>query len=213
VFGTRAFFGYQATPGGDVIWFANVPRPLITPAERAATSHDAWKRQLVDLFAGDAGPAVRLIQAGELELAADNTHDLGHVPTWHRGPLVIIGDAAHAPAPTSGQGASMAIEDALVLADALGAQPSIAAAFAAYEQARRERVEKIVAWGARGSSNKIPGRFGRIVRDALLRVLFRYVVTDKSLAWMYDYRVEPAEPRSGELADAAGDCLGELDRE
>ena len=27
VFGRQAFFGYQATPDGDVVWFANVPRP------------------------------------------------------------------------------------------------------------------------------------------------------------------------------------------
>ena len=46
VFGRRAFFGYQATPDGDMIWFANVPRPAITPAERVATTAAAWKRQL-----------------------------------------------------------------------------------------------------------------------------------------------------------------------
>jgi 2-polyprenyl-6-methoxyphenol hydroxylase-like FAD-dependent oxidoreductase len=203
IFGLRAFFGYQATPSGDVIWFANVPRPVITQAERDATSHDAWRRKLAGLFADDAGPAIRLIEAGELELAADNTHDLGHVPTWHRGPLVVIGDAAHAPAPTSGQGASMAIEDAVVLADALRDAPSIPAAFAAYERARRERVEKIVAWGARGSSSKVPGRFGRVVRDTMLRAMFRYLITDTSLAWMYDYRVRPAAPPSGALPSAA----------
>ena len=189
VFGRRAFFGYQATPDGDVVWFANVPRPLITPDERASTTEAAWRRQLADLFAGDAGPAVELIEAGELELAADNTHDLGHVPVWHRGPMIIIGDAAHAPAPTSGQGASMAIEDAIALAGELGAASSIEAAFAAYEQRRRERVEKIVAWGARGSSDKVPGRFGRIARDVMLRILFRWVITEKSLGWMYDYRI------------------------
>ena len=142
VFGRRAFFGYQATPDGDVVWFANVPRPAITPDERASTSEAAWRRQLADLFAGDAGPAVELIEAGELELAADNTHDLGHVPVWHRGPMIVIGDAAHAPAPTSGQGASMAIEDAIALAGELDRSASIEAAFAAYRaasaRARRE---------------------------------------------------------------------------
>ncbi len=196
IFGRQAFFGYQATPDGDVVWFANVPRPQITPDERAATNEAAWRRHLADLFAGDAGPAVDLIEAGELELAADNTHDLGHVPVWHRGPMIIIGDAAHAPAPTSGQGASMAIEDAIALAAELDGATSIEAAFAAYEQRRRERVEKIVAWGARGSSDKVPGRFGRIARDAMLRILFRWVITEKSLGWMYDYRIGLAEGHS-----------------
>ncbi|WP_137169090.1 NAD(P)/FAD-dependent oxidoreductase [Marinomonas sp. FW-1] len=39
-------------------------------------------------------------------------HDLDPLPHWHRDNLVIIGDAAHAPLPTSGQGASQALEDA-----------------------------------------------------------------------------------------------------
>ena len=56
IFGRRAFFGYVADPGGGTVWFANVPRPAVTPAERAATSPDQWRRQLVELFAGDARP-------------------------------------------------------------------------------------------------------------------------------------------------------------
>lgn len=190
IFGRTAFFGYTATPTGDVVWFANLPRPAITPEERASTTIEGWKDRLVDQFADDAGPAVDLIRTGELELTADNTHDLGHVPTWHQGPFVIIGDAAHAPAPTSGQGASMAIEDAIVLARSLGEHDSIHEAFTHFETARRERVEKIVAWGARGSSHKAPGPFGRFARDLMLPVLFRYMITQKSLAWMYDHRVE-----------------------
>jgi 2-polyprenyl-6-methoxyphenol hydroxylase-like FAD-dependent oxidoreductase len=189
IFGRRAFFGYHATPDGDVVWFANVPRPMVSAAERRETGEADWKRQLVDLFADDHGPASELIGAGQLELAGDNTHDLGHVPTWQHGQLVVIGDAAHAPAPTSGQGASMAIEDGVVLARQLRDQRSIPEALATFEQLRRERVEKIVAWGARGSSNKMPGAFGRLARDVTLRLIFRIFITEKSLAWMYDYRV------------------------
>ena len=121
---------------------------------------------------------------------ADNTYDLGHVPIWHRGPMVIIGDAAHAPSPTSGQGASMAAEDGVILAKALRDLPSIGAALAEYELQRRQRVEKIVAFGARGSSAKVPGRFGRVMRDALLRVVFRFFVSERSMAWQFDHRVE-----------------------
>jgi 2-polyprenyl-6-methoxyphenol hydroxylase-like FAD-dependent oxidoreductase len=193
IFGRRAFFGYQTTPEGDVVWFANVPRTIITSEERSATTPEQWRGQLMDLFNGDVGPAVDLIGAGELELAADNTHDLAHVPVWHRGSMVIIGDAAHAPAPTSGQGASMAIEDGIVLARELSSNPSISDAFAEYEKARRDRVEKIVAWGARGSSNKAPGRFGRLARDLMLSMFVKRFVTEESLAWMYDYRVSLPE--------------------
>lgn len=200
VFGRRAFFGYYAAPDGDVVWFVNWPRAEISREERAATSDAAWKEQLVELFTDDAGPAIDLIRGGELELAGDNTYDIGHVPVWHRGPMVIIGDAAHAPSPTSGQGASMAAEDGVILAKALRDLPSIPEALTAYEQLRRRRVERIVAWGARGSSAKVPGAFGRIMRDLLLRIVFRFFMTERSMAWQFDHRVEsdqgPRGPRS-----------------
>lgn len=194
IFGRRAFFGYHLAPDGNVVWFVNWPRKPISREERAATSDDVWRGKLAELFVDDAGPAVELIRAGELELAADNTYDLGHVPVWSRGPMVIIGDAAHAPSPTSGQGASMAAEDGVILAKALRDLGSIPEALAAYERERRARVEKIVAYGARGSSAKVPGRFGRVLRDALLRVLFRFVITERSLAWQFGHRVEWQRP-------------------
>jgi 2-polyprenyl-6-methoxyphenol hydroxylase-like FAD-dependent oxidoreductase len=190
IFGRRAFFGYVADPAGGTVWFANVPRPAVTPAERAATSADQWRGRLVELFSGDAGPAARLIEAGELELAADNTHDLRTVPTWHRGPMVIVGDAAHAPSPTSGQGASMAAEDGVVLAQCLRDLPSVPEALAAYERRRRARVERIVAQGARTSSAKTPGRIGRVVRDLALPLVFKLLVTDRSMAWIYGHHID-----------------------
>jgi FAD-dependent urate hydroxylase len=61
--------------------------------------------------------------------------------------MVIIGDAAHADSPSSGQGASMAIEDAVVPARCLRDGASIEELFASYESLRRGRVEKIVAQG------------------------------------------------------------------
>jgi 2-polyprenyl-6-methoxyphenol hydroxylase-like FAD-dependent oxidoreductase len=190
VFGRRAFFGYLLEPAGGAVWFANVPRAAITPAERAAIASDTWQRHLLELFADDAAPAVDLIRRGRLELAADNTFDLPHVPTWHTGRMILIGDAAHAPSPSSGQGASLALEDGLTLAMCLRDAPSIPQAFTAYERLRRTRVERIVAQGARSGSAKNPGPLGRFTRDLMLRLVLRFVATDRSLAWMYDYRVD-----------------------
>lgn len=189
VFGRRAFFGALPTPGGDVVWFVNVRRPAVSRGERAATSPDQWRRELRDLARGDDGPFADLIEAGELELAADNTHDLPHVPRWHRDRLVLVGDALHAPSPSSGQGASLAAEDAIVLARHLGAAGDPAAAFAAYERERRARVEKIVRDGARTSGSKNPGRIGRLVMEAGMRFAFRHIVTDRSQAAVFDHRV------------------------
>ncbi len=190
IFGRRAFFGYVDDPDGGAVWFANVPRPAVTPAERAATTPEQWQRQLVELFAGDHGPASGLIADGFLELAGDSTHDLPSVPTWRRGPMVIVGDAAHAPSPTSGQGASMAAEDAVVLAQCLRDLPTIGDALAAYEGLRRRRVERIVAQGARTGRSKTPGPVGRVLRDLALPLVFKLLVTEKSQAWIYDHHID-----------------------
>jgi 2-polyprenyl-6-methoxyphenol hydroxylase-like FAD-dependent oxidoreductase len=194
IFGRRAFFGYVVDPTGGTVWFANVPRTRVTVEERAATGDQQWQRQLVDLFADDRGPASALIASGALELAGDNTHDLPSVPVWHRGRMVIIGDAAHAPSPSAGQGASMAAEDAVVLARCLRDLPEVQDALAAYERLRRRRVERIVAQGARSSSSKTPGPFGRVLRDLALPLIFKLMVTDRSQAWLYDHHVEWEAP-------------------
>ena len=74
--------------------------------------------------------------------------------------MVIIGDAVHATSPSSGQGASMAIEDAVVLAKCLRDIPDTAAAFASFKKLRRERVERVVKHGKRSGDGKAPGRIG-----------------------------------------------------
>jgi FAD-dependent urate hydroxylase len=200
IFGRRAFFGYVVDPEGGTVWFANVPRPAVTAAERAATSAEQWRRQLVELFDADHGPARDLIAAGTLELAGDSTHDLPSVPTWHKGPMVIVGDAAHAPSPTSGQGASMAAEDGVVLAQCLRDRPGIPQALAAYERLRRSRVERIVAQGARTGSAKTPGPVGRVLRDLALPLVFRFLVTDRSTAWIYRHHIDWAAPVDDRVA-------------
>ncbi|MFE5244940.1 MULTISPECIES: FAD-dependent monooxygenase [unclassified Streptomyces] len=58
---------------------------------------------------------------------------------WHVGRIVIAGDAAHASTPNLAQGAAMAVEDALVLAESLDAGADVPAALAAWEERRRPR--------------------------------------------------------------------------
>ena len=79
------------------------------------------------------------------------------VPHWHRGRMVLVGDAAHAPSNSSGQGASLAIESAVQLARCLRDLPDSRRAFAAYERLRRTRVEKVAARAARINQAKAPG--------------------------------------------------------
>ena len=190
VFGKRAFFGYAVHPSGEVWWFANPPRAdEPTGAELAAIGTEQWREMLMDLFAGDDSPAVEIIRSTPGNLAGWATYDLPSVPTWHRGSLVIIGDAAHATAPSSGQGASMAIEDAVVLSRCLRDLPDTRQAFAAYERLRRARVERIVAHGARTSNSKAAGPVVRVLRDLMMPLILKRVARGGSLAWMHDYHI------------------------
>jgi 2-polyprenyl-6-methoxyphenol hydroxylase-like FAD-dependent oxidoreductase len=63
---------------------------------------------------------------------------------WHEGRIVLIGDAVHATTPHLGQGAGMAIEDSLVLAEELARADTPQAAFEAFQERRFERCRYIV---------------------------------------------------------------------
>lgn len=63
---------------------------------------------------------------------------------WHKSRIVLIGDAVHATTPHLGQGAGMAIEDSIVLADEIGKHDTPQAAFAAFRDRRFERCRYIV---------------------------------------------------------------------
>jgi 2-polyprenyl-6-methoxyphenol hydroxylase-like FAD-dependent oxidoreductase len=60
-------------------------------------------------------------------------------PPWHRGRVVLIGDAVHAPPSTLATGGGMAMEDAVVLDDALRSEPSVEAALESYTERRWSR--------------------------------------------------------------------------
>ena len=193
VFGRRAFFGYVVAPDGTTWWFANPPRRDEPGAgELAAMSDEQWRAWLLDLFRVDRSPAVDIIRATPRPLRGWATYDIPTVPTWHNDTMGIIGDAAHATSPSAGQGASMAIEDAVVLAKCLRDLPTVPAAFAAYEALRRERVERVVAAGARSGSTKIAGPVGRVFRDLAMPLFLRMVAgrSARSLAWMHRYEVD-----------------------
>jgi 2-polyprenyl-6-methoxyphenol hydroxylase-like FAD-dependent oxidoreductase len=186
VFGRRAFFGYSVRPSGEAYWFAN----LASAETEVTRSRQAWRRCLLEAFATDAGPARELIAATSDELSAYPIHDLPVVPTWHRGTLVLLGDAAHATSPSAGQGAAMAVEDAVVLARCLREAPDARQAFAAYEGRRRARVERVVKYSARIGSSKVAGPIGRVLRDLVMPLVLRRYAGSAAHAWLYQHQLE-----------------------
>ena len=87
---------------------------------------------------------------------------------WHHGRVVLIGDAAHATAPVWAQGAALAAEDALVLADLLAAREDWTTVGREFEARRRPRVEHVQKMTDRMSrSAALPGW----LRDSILPVV------------------------------------------
>ena len=191
IFGRHAFFGHVTAPDGEVWWFANLPWPAEPSAEelRALRAEDLRDR-LLRTFAGDAGPATELIAAGGEPMPLSPIHSIPHLPHWQRGRMLVLGDAAHAPSPSSGQGASLAIEDAVVLATCLRDGDDVSAAFARFEQIRRPRVERIIRWAERVNSSKAAGPVGRVVRDAVLPLALRLSARSSAHEQTYGHRVE-----------------------
>jgi 2-polyprenyl-6-methoxyphenol hydroxylase-like FAD-dependent oxidoreductase len=143
------------------------------------------------LGGGAGSPAVALVEATPGPLRGWTTHDLPTVARWHSGRMVLIGDAAHATSPAAGQGSSLAMEDAVVLARCLRDLP-VPEALALFERTRRARAERVVAHGWRTSTAKSPPAVGRLVRDLVMPVVLRRAAsrgTDPQ-AWMRRHHVD-----------------------
>jgi 2-polyprenyl-6-methoxyphenol hydroxylase-like FAD-dependent oxidoreductase len=140
VYGKRAFFGYHVSSRGDLYWFVNFPQKqspsrgegdLIVSAE--------WQERMLDLFREDQPYVSEMIRATQSSIVAYPIYDIATQPLWSKDRVVLVGDAIHAISPNAGQGASLATEDAIVLAKCLRDIPDHSLAFATYEQLRRAR--------------------------------------------------------------------------
>ena len=115
-------------------------------------------------------------------------YDREPLPTWTKGRLTLLGDAAHPMLPHLGQGANQSIEDGMALATMLAQAPSagVPAMLAAYERLRRERVAE-VQLGARKHGLRVDSVHDDLrVRDAEL------VAHAEFRKQLYTYDVVPA---------------------
>ncbi|MEO7731307.1 MAG: FAD-dependent monooxygenase [Kofleriaceae bacterium] len=113
--GTGVRFGIVPLGARRAYWAAGKAMPPDAPS-----SADALRGELFARFAQWPAVIGRIIEASPREsLRTIAVHDLDPMPHWHRGRVVVIGDAAHASLPTSGQGACQALEDAWHLARCL----------------------------------------------------------------------------------------------
>ncbi|KAF5574547.1 salicylate hydroxylase [Fusarium pseudocircinatum] len=159
-----------------------VPQAVEVLGEERALNATMWlvlpatKEDLLHDFEGFR-PAVLKILDNTERLDRWAIFDLGDnpVPTFAKGRVCIIGDAAHASSPHHGAGAGLCIEDAAVLAsilahDRVRVGSDIEAAFSAFDKSRRERAHWVVQKSRRAGQlferqTELGSDFGRIFEE------------------------------------------------
>jgi 2-polyprenyl-6-methoxyphenol hydroxylase-like FAD-dependent oxidoreductase len=187
-FGQSGFFGYGfCSPDQDdgAMWWSTQPGRGTDAATFRARSQDEIRRHLLDFHAGWHDPIPRLLDAAH-DIVVTPTLDVATLPIWSHGRMLLIGDAAHATSPHAGQGASLALEDALRLARLMQEGQELRATFETFEAERRPRAERVVALARRnGNSKREFSAAGAWIRDRMLQLLLP--VTAKGMDWMYAY--------------------------
>ncbi|MGW4678670.1 FAD-dependent monooxygenase [Micromonospora taraxaci] len=202
-FGRRGYYLYWPEPGGGTRWGVNLPqqRPMSLVEARAVPA-EQWLDTLRSSY-GDDDPGRELMAtsiADELQVVGA-LQIMPPVPHWHRGRMVLVGDAAHAPSNSSGQGASLAIESAVQLARCLRDLPDVAPAFDAYVRLRRSRVEKVAARAARINHAKAPGPVARTLMPLMMPLLVRTAMDpEKTVADEQRYVIDWDAPVTAEPA-------------
>ncbi|MEU4829483.1 NAD(P)/FAD-dependent oxidoreductase [Streptosporangium sp. NPDC023615] len=201
VFARNGAFVYLPAPDGSVWWSAQVADP--EEPDLSDVDEDRWLRRLGELYRFEEVPSTLLRATTRLHRPTP-MHTLAEVPTWHDERVVLLGDAAHPVG--AGQGASMAIEDAVVLARHLAVAPGVPGipdALAGYDRARRARVGKMAGAASANRDAKTAGPIGRRVNDLIMPIFFRHF-HERSTAWLYAYEPDSSTSHSSSPPTARG---------
>ena len=115
IVGPKHQFGYSKIAGDQWGWWCHIL--FADDAERAqimSMSVADLGRRIQERYSGWAAPTGELIGRSQLWVRTP-IYDVPTLPSWRRERVVLIGDAAHAMSPAGGQGASLALEDAMLL--------------------------------------------------------------------------------------------------
>ncbi|QHV93972.1 FAD-dependent oxidoreductase [Spirosoma endbachense] len=188
-FGQRSFFAYALSNKGEVWWFNNFSQPDEPhKSELSQLELAALKEQLLSLHKQDPYPIAEIIRAAQ-SIEIYPVYDIPFLPQWHKGRVCLIGDAAHATAPHIGQGASLALEDTIVLAKCIRDLPSLTEAFERFQSLRQERVQTMIRQARKvGDSKAVPNAFQRFFRDLLLPFFVK--MEAKKMGWVYSYKTD-----------------------
>lgn len=192
-FGKHSFYGYWTQPDGSEVFFSNHPQDKpMTLARARAVPKGEWLAKLRAAHADDR-PGNRLFQSAteDTMLLTGPMERMPKLPHWFRDRMVLVGDAAHAPSSSSGQGASLALESALELARCLRDIDDLPAALAKYEGLRRPRVEEISEQAVKTNNGKTAGPAAKFVFGLIMPIATRtFLRPEKMFGPVHRFRVD-----------------------
>jgi FAD-dependent urate hydroxylase len=166
--GHRVSFLAVPIGGGQVYCYCDAP----ATGNRATPSTQTAGR-VAELLTGFASPVPAILQSlgtdRKVHAAPIEEVRLG---SWSRGPVLLIGDAAHATSPNMAEGAAMALEDGLILAECLTDGPDVAQAVARFQARRRPRTQWVLAQTHRRDRTR---NLPPALRNAVLRTWGRRI--------------------------------------
>jgi 2-polyprenyl-6-methoxyphenol hydroxylase-like FAD-dependent oxidoreductase len=177
-------FGFMMLGKSRMYWYAAVKAPQKEPDTMMIS-----KKELEMIFQNWFPSISELIAAtGETNILKTDLYDRVPVQPWSQQNITLLGDAAHPMLPTLGQGACMALEDALVISKCLQEQPNPTLAFQQYELQRFARTKYIVEQSLQsGKMGELENRFAVGLRSTLMK-LMRTVISN-SFKSIHAYRV------------------------
>lgn len=187
IFGKKAFFAWAVSNTRDIWWFNNLYwRSEPTKKEITSTIQNEIKNHLLEIHKGDPSPICDIIRSTN-DMIVYPIYDIPSLPKWYKGNICLIGDAAHATAPHIGQGASLALEDTVVLAKCIREKADLSAAFETFQQLRQPRVEKLIQTARKVGDNKSkPNPIETFFRDLLLKHFIKMEI--RKMDWIYGYK-------------------------
>lgn len=171
--GSGQRFGIEPMGRGRVFWYATANAP-----EGQLGDQSGWKDELREKFRLWPSPIPEVIEATKREaILKHEIVDRQPVRPWGEGRVTLLGDAAHPTTPNLGQGACMAIEDALVLAQCLMRKGEIEARLRKYESLRFKRTEYITRESRRaGRIGQMENALAVTLRSIWLKTLPTFLV-------------------------------------
>ncbi|KAF2337793.1 FAD-dependent oxidoreductase [Flavobacterium nitrogenifigens] len=189
-FGERGFFAYSVSDKGEVWWFNNYFRELQPKRqEMEKTLKAEIQKHLIDVHKND-DPLFSKIIKNSHEIIAYPIYDVPKLLHWHKGRVCLIGDAAHGISPHIGQGASLALEDTIAIAESLKLHGDYSTAFQIFQSERQPRVEKIIKSARKtGDSKTRSNPMGAWFRDRLIGFFIGRQI--QRLDWIYGWTYSP----------------------